>query len=455
MREAPQWEPVHRRTPVFQGRWTWRLLLAAVGIGALSAFAAASVRLGFRGLQWMLTGSTADLPLAAMQLPLPRRALTPIVGALLAMGVLYLQRLWRRLQPQEAHKREEYVEYVEAVRRGQGFIPVPSNCWRTVSAAFSVASGATVGREGSMIQFAATMASACARWRGWLDGGDKAQLSLLVACGVAGGVTTAYNAPLAATLFAAEIVLGGLRWLELLPLGLAAGAGWLVSRAMLGGERLYPVHATVRWGPELWLLPLLAVVGGLAGPVYQGLLGSLQRARHLPLPLLWSGIVVGCLSLTEPRVWGNGDAGLRMALTIASLPPGAAGGSPLARVLLLRLCASLACVWTGTVGGVFTPTLFAGSAGGALLAHSLPGGTTNLWAIAGMSFLVAAVTHAPLMSACMAVELTGNWTLLPLLLPLNFVSWWTARVLSPRAMYGIASQTPTHGGVMSSRAGER
>ncbi len=436
----------------FTVRWTWQLMLAAVTVGAVSALAAAAVRLGFRGLQWILTGSGADLPLAAMQLPSWRRAITPMAGALLAMGVLVLK---QRLQPQKAKGPEVYAEYVEAVQRGRGVIPLGPNCWRTLAGAFSVASGATVGREGAMIQFAATVGSACARWRGWLDGGDGRQRSLLVACGVAGGVTTAYNAPLAATFFAAEIVLGGLRWPELPPLGLAAGAGWLVSGALLGRERLYPAQATLHWGLELWLLPVLAVLGGLAGPVYMWLLECLPRARRLPLPLLWSGVVVGCLALGDPRVWGNGDVGLRVVLLSGGALPAPGGVKPLLWLLLSRLAASLACVWTGTIGGVFTPTLFAGGAAGALLAAYLPGGSAHLWAIAGMSFLVAAVTHAPLMSACMVVELTGDWTLLPLLLPLNFLCSRIARSLSPRGMYALASESPANRSAMPLTAQER
>lgn len=65
----------------------------------------------------------------------------------------------------------------------------------------------------------------------------------------------------------------------------------------------------------------------------------------------------------------------------------------------------LACV---AIGAVSAPTLFAGSAAGALAAHGLAPGATVLWAIAGMSCLMAAVTHAPLMAAFLAAELTAT-----------------------------------------------
>ncbi len=449
MAETTALEPVSLPEPaVCIQRWTWRLVLAAASIGALSAFAAALVRLSFRGLQWILTGSGADPPLAAAHLALWRRALTPVAGALLATAVLWArQRRAHRL----GREPRPYVEYVEAVRHQHGAIPLLPNAWRTLSAAFSVASGAAVGREGSMIQFAAAIASAAARWRPWVgpqDAPEPPKLAFLVACGVAGGVTAAYNAPIAAIFFAAEIVLGGLQWLELPLLALAAGTGWLVSGALLGREPLYPVHPALTWNLHLLLLPLLALALGLAGPAYQKLLGSFRTARRLPLPLLWSGLTVGLLSMLDPRVWGNGDVGLRFALGHplghTQLPDTTMTPQNLLHIVALRLLATCGCVWTGTVGGVFTPTLFLGGALGALLSHFATGADAPLWAVAGMSCFLAGVTHAPVMATLMAAELTGDWTLVPLLLPLNLLARTVARRLSPRALYAVASQSPVH-----------
>lgn len=446
----PELEPVHLPQPVVcVRRWTGKAVLAAMVFGALSALAAALVRLGFRGLQWVFTSSAAAAPVAGAHLALWRRALTPVAGALLATAVLWWQR-WQGKRTGEPIPRD-YVEYVAAVRHHGGEIPPGPNGWRTASAACSVSSGAAVGREGSMIQFAAVLASWCGRWRGWRDPVSGVELSFLVACGVAGGVTTAYNAPLASIFFAAEIVLGGIDWKELPLLGLASGMGWLVSGTLLGWKRLYPTAATLPWNWTLLLLPLLAVSFGVLGPAYQWLLGLLRGARRLPLPLLWSGAVVGVCSLADPRVWGNGDVGLSAALGCQELPGTALGAHGMLSLLGLRLLATVSCVWTGTVGGVFTPTLFAGGAVGSLLGALLPGNLGVLWAIAGMSFLMAAVTHAPLMAALMAVELTGDWKLLPVLLPLNFVAWQVSRRLSPRAMYAIASQAPASGPAVGRR----
>lgn len=306
-----------------------------------------------------------------------------------------------------------------------------------------------------MIQFAATITS-------WLQEHLRnlriARLlpspALAVACGVAGGVTTAYMAPVGGIFFAAEIVLGQLCLDQLPQLALAAFAGWRVSIALLGPGPLYPTHAHLRLSPTtpmLWLLPLFAIAIGALGPVYQHLLRSLRSARRLPLALALAGALVGALSILDPRVWGNGDAGLSAALGHAGIRGLSISASALALLLLLRLLATTVCVGVGTVGGVFTPTLFTGGALGALAAYGLvhfaiPADPT-LFAVAGMSALIAAATHAPLMAAFVTVELTGQWHLLPLLLLLDTLAWLVARKLSADALYAIASQAPVHRGL--------
>jgi CIC family chloride channel protein len=117
--------------------------------------------------------------------------------------------------------------------------------------------------------------------------------------------------------------------------------------------------------------------------------------------------------------------------------------SSIVTILVLRLIATTCCIGAGTVGGVFTPTLFAGAALGLATGHLVHTAQPVLLAIVGLSTFLAAVTHAPVMAGLMAIELTGQWHLLPLLLILNVLSWHIARSISPRALYAIATPIPT------------
>ena len=113
------------------------------------------------------------------------------------------------------------------------------------------------------------------------------------------------------------------------------------------------------WG--IFLTILLALVG----PLYQLMLKTLRALSAVPLALFWGGATVGLLSCKQTMVWGNGDVALTTMLS------GKVGIEGIATVLFLRLLATTVCVGVGTVGGVFTPTLFTGAAIGLAVGTAL------------------------------------------------------------------------------------
>lgn len=405
---------------------TDRLALAAWAIllGTASGFACVTVRLSFRLLQWIFTQQIGTLPSVAAMLSPARRIITPMEGAALVILITLLTRRFMSNPPFEG--------YVEAVRLRGGRIPFVSTAWRTLASAFSVATGASIGREGSMIQFAAAVTS----WVGARAPIRTLSLSQQVAYGVAAAVSAVYQAPIAGVFFATEIVLGEWAWENASPLLLASTSGWIVSRVVLDAGPLFPIAGTLHFTlGYLWAFPL-AVVFGLLGPAYQQLLRYSRTASRIPFALLWGALLTGLLSLVEPKVWGNGDVALGSVLHNNLTLFGVSG------LVVLRIVATTVCVGTGTVGGVFTPTLFTGAALGLAVAQLFHGREPLVFAICGMGLLMAAATHAPLMAAAMAVELTGQWHLVALVLPCTLVASLVARRVSRTSLYGIASQEP-------------
>ena len=394
--------------------------LWAAGLGLVSGLACVGARMFFRLLQWIIVRHSGLLPHAAASLTPVHRATVPVLGALIAMAVIAMARRFSGT--------EEAEGYVEAVRFDHGRIAFAPTFWRTISSGFSVATGAAIGREGSMIQFA----TAATSWVGSRRTTEEFSLARKVACGVSAAVAAAYQAPIAGVFFAYEIVLGRWDWVQAPELVISSAVGWLVSRLLLGAGPLFAVHSFLPLSKDaVWALPLAALLA-VIGPVYQWLLHSFRFLRKLPLPLLWGGLAVGLLSILTPTVWGNGDVALTDTLT----------GLPVlqvtAAVLLMRLVATTVCTGAGTVGGVFTPTLFTGAALGLTCAHLLHLSEPVLLAVFGLSVFLAAVTHAPWMAAFMAAELTGQWHLFPVFLCLNLGASALAHRISPRALYDIA-----------------
>src|SRR3546814_20825487 len=97
---------------------------------------------------------------------------------------------------------------------------------RSLSSLCTVASGGSIGREGAMVHLASLAASAIGRFTYF----GTASLRLLVACGAAAGVSSAYGAPIAGALFVAEIVLGTMAMQSFCSLLIAAASATTVMR---------------------------------------------------------------------------------------------------------------------------------------------------------------------------------------------------------------------------------
>ncbi|HEY1122882.1 MAG TPA: chloride channel protein, partial [Haloferula sp.] len=121
-----------------------------------------------------------------------KRVVVPTLGGLLAGTTLWFGSRYKAA----AHS----TDYMEAVVVGDGNLAVRVSLVKSVSAWFSAASGASIGREGPLVQLSSLAASLFGRWRGF----PLAQKRQLVACGAAAGIASAYNAPIAGAFFVAE-----------------------------------------------------------------------------------------------------------------------------------------------------------------------------------------------------------------------------------------------------------
>lgn len=86
----------------------------------------------------------------------------------------------------------------------------------------------------------------------------------------------------------------------------------------------------------------------------------------------------------------------------------------------------------------FTPTLFIGTAIGMIFGRVLgqgPDAQVILLGLSGMATLLAATTHAPIMSTLMICEMTGEYQLLPGLLLACVLATVISRSLHPDSIY--------------------
>lgn len=378
-------------------------------------FAGACASVGFRkltsGVHFLFTQQGGGLVDSFEHLTGMQRLLVPALGGVLAGIVIFYGMRWGR--------RKSSTDYMEAIVLGDGVISSRSSLVKCLSAMFSIASGASIGREGPLVQLSAMIASRIGRWRKT----PTLQLRLLVACGAAAGIASAYNAPIGGALFVAEIILQSLAMETFGPLVFASVISTLTVRQLLGEDPLYHI-VSVRLGSNWEILPLLllGLLAGLFAPWFLRLLRtSEQWFSKLALPaylrLGLGGLIVGLLAVWWPSVCGNGYSVVNRILNGELL------WQSLLVILVFKLVATAATFGSGAVGGVFTPTLFVGACLGVLAHHAMQpiwfGTPLNPQAfiVVGMGAFLAATTHAPIMAIIMLFELTLDYQLiLPLML---------------------------------------
>lgn len=409
------------------------LLVMAALAGFFGALVTVVFREGIRALEWLVSGQDQGLVATAEALSGWQRLLLPVIGGLIAG--LILQQVGGLLRGRAT------TDYMEAVAAGDGWISIRHSLVKAASSLVTVGSGGSIGREGAMVQLSAMVASAMGR----LSRFPRDRLRLLVAAGAAAGLAAAYNAPIAATLFVAEIVLGSIALEHIGPLIVAAVIASTTVHDLLGYAPVYDIPAfqlVSDW--ELGLYLLLGVLAGHLGPVFLSLLGRAHRLfRRIPTPLAirmaFGGLVVGAISVYEPQVWGNGYSVVNSVLHEPWV------WQALLTVLVLKMIATAATHGSGAIGGAFTPTLFVGAMLGALFgtaAHTLlPDGTApaSAYAVVGMGAMLAGTTHAPLMSILMVFELTMDYQIvLPLMLAVVTAHYTARRYTDVRPMYADA-----------------
>jgi chloride channel protein, CIC family len=408
-----------------------KTLVFAAAIGVTGALATIGFRQSVLLAEQLMYGRSDSLVRIAQGLVWWQRAAVPAVGGVIA-GLLLM---WsRRIGTQRAGG-----DYMEAISLGSGDLPVRVSLARALSSAATVATGGAIGREGPMVQLAALTGSLVGRWRN----APVPRRRLMVACGAAAGIATAYSAPIAGALFVAEIVLQSVAIESLGPLLVAAVTANLTLTALLGFSPVYHMPSFVLpHGSTTLLLAGLGVVGGLAAPGYLWLLDrahGLFRRWTVPawMKLGAGGLLVGLISIASPAVWGNGYS------VVDSILQGGWAWDALVAILALKLLAVAGTTGSGAVGGIFTPTLFMGAVTGALFGATIellwPGVLPIPASVAvGMGAFLASCTHAPLMSVLMIFEMTENYGVVVPLMLACVVGYFISRALRPESIYSAA-----------------
>ncbi|MEM9255913.1 MAG: chloride channel protein [Pseudomonadota bacterium] len=342
-------------------------------------------------------------------------------------------------------------EVMHAIRYGEGRIRPRVAIVKSLASAMSIGTGASVGREGPIIQIGSAFGSMLGQWLPF----SAAQRNLLIAAGSGAGIAATFNAPLGGVVFAMELLMLEINARNLLVVATATTVATHLGRLLMGDvlsfeqplvqsftEPLHPVLSlTVFIGLGVFLgLACALYIRGLyrAEDLFESLPGGpyLQHAAGM----LCVGIIIYLLMDYRSHyfIQGVSYASIDDILGNVLQSPG---------FLLLLFALKMLSTWlslgSGASGGIFSPALLLGATGGAAFGHLadalLPGANVSAvaCAIVGMAAVVAGSTGALLTGIIMVLEMTADYSLVIPLLAACSVASVVRQRFSPESIYTL------------------
>ena len=418
----------HYLSRLKQSDYTLMILLAAL-IGVGGGFGAIGFRYLIRLGQWFAF-QTWDYHLEVAQ-GVPWYILILIPAA----GLLIIYPLVTRLAPET--KGHGVPEVMEAVVLRGGVIRPRIVIVKAVASAICIGTGGSVGREGPIVQIGSAFGSVM----GQLLRFSAARIRTLVGCGAAAGIAGTFNAPIAGSLFAAEVILGDFGVPQFSPLVISSVISTIICRHYLGNMPAFvmPRYELISHY-ELFPYALLGLLAGVIGVSFSRLVYKTEdvfdelKIPGFAKPLL-GGILVGTLSIWFPHILGVGYDTIDLALAEKM------SGILLLGLIFAKLAATSLSLGAGGSGGIFAPSLFLGAMTGGFLGsavhHFFPSITAGAGAYAtvGMGAVVAAATHAPLTAMIIIFEMTGDYQIIPPLMAACVISTVVALRMQSSSIY--------------------
>lgn len=354
----------------------------------------------------------------------------PIIGIVLTVFVV------KKFLGGSIEKGTSQILY--AVAKKASIIPKKQMYAQILTSSLTVGLGGSAGLESPIVITGAALGSNFAQ-RFKLSYKDR---TLLIGCGVAAGISAAFNAPIAGVLFAVEVLLVDVSISAFTPIMIAAATGSLVSiisldEAMLLSpqeRQLFDYHNIIYY-------IILGVFTGFLSIFY---FRNFQRSEHFFAKLKFSpykkaligSSILAAMIFVFPVLFGEGYESIKI---LCENDPGQLLENTLFRdfrhnswalfffigcAMMLKAFAAGITIGSGGNGGNFAPSLIIGSYLGFVFSKFINLiGLSNLsisnFTMVGMAGILSGVFHAPLTAIFLIAEITGGYDLM---IPLMIVA---------------------------------
>ena len=286
--------------------------------------------------------------------------------------------------------------------RSQDDVPPLSAPLIFISTAFTHLAGGSAGREGAAIQLGGSIANQLGRWI-HLDEEDR---HVIVMCGMSAAFSALFGTPMAAAVFALEVVsVGVMYYTALMPCMIAS----LIASGFAAGMGVTPEAFHVVDIPELTIetgLKMGVVAAGCAVVsivfcmVLNGVAGTYGKYFKNP----YIRVVVGaCLVIGITMLLGTTDY---MGAGAELIEKAVEDGQARTFDFLWKLILTALTMRAGFRGGEIVPSFCIGATFGCMMGNWI-GLSPSICAACGMAAVFCGVTNCPITSILIAFEMFG------------------------------------------------
>jgi CIC family chloride channel protein len=348
-------------------------------------------------------------------------------------------------------------EVMDAIYYKEGLIRPVVAAVKSLASAFSIGTGAAVGREGPIIQIGASLGSTFGqviRMAPW-------QRITLVAAGAGAGIAATFNTPIGGVLFAIELMLPEVSVRTFLPVALATGTATFIGRQFFGLQPAFHVPllpALTNQPVGIVALVLFGVLGVVTGLAATGFVRSLHLAEEIFEKIRNSYLrhaigmgLMGIIIYLLMRYFGHYYVEGTGYSTVQSILSGGMTALGLMSMLfVLKLMGTSLSLGSGASGGIFSPSLYMGATlGGAFAAlvnaaHLTPAMNVATFAMVGMAAMVGGGTGAAMTAVTMIFEMTRDYDIVMPMIMAVAISIGIRRLLSHENIYTIKLVSRRH-----------
>ena len=344
---------------------------------------------------------------------------------------------------------------LHAISKQHGIIKPHNTFSSVIASAITVGFGGSVGLEGPTVVTGAAWGSNL----GKLLGLNYKQIVSLVGIAAAASLSAIFKAPIAAIVFALEIILFDMTMTALVPLLVSSIVAALTSYFFLGQDVLYPFEVVSKFKlNETPYYLLLGVFTSLVSVYFIRLYVFSGKVFDKIKGWFWKLFIgasaLGGLIFLMPALYGEGydsiNEGLRgnmefifdNSIFYSFKDNMHIGILLLMGLVLFKAVATSITFRSGGIGGIFAPTLFIGTMAGLLFVkmmnyYGLANLPENNFALVGMAGLLAGVVHAPLTAIFLIVEISSGYEMMFPIMLVATTSYSLSRLMSPKSIYTI------------------